>query len=145
MAGDRKARILVVDGDPAICGGCCLMLEEAGYEVSAAEDGISALLQLSTRVPDLIVAGLYPPCMSGFELLPVLNRRFPQIPVVIMTATGTVDSLPADFPHELLHEKAESPESLLKAIADRIRTSPLEESGNTGKKVARAASCPAPS
>jgi CheY-like chemotaxis protein len=54
----------------------------AGYEVRTSEDGFSALVQLRAALPDLIVSDLRMPNMSGFELLSIIRRRFPQIPVI---------------------------------------------------------------
>jgi CheY-like chemotaxis protein len=53
-------------------------------------DGFDALLQLQHRVPDLILSDLNIPQMSGFELLSVVRRRFPEI--LVVASSGAYDS-----------------------------------------------------
>src|ERR1700724_3811521 len=78
-------RILVVDDDPSILQTSILVLENKGYEVRAAKDGFAALAELRRSVPDVIVSDLGMPQMSGFELLSVVRRRFPHIPVIAIS------------------------------------------------------------
>lgn len=69
------------------------LLVSAGYEVSKAEHGFSALLQLRRDVPDLILSDLNMPQMSGFEFLSVVRRRFPDVLVVAMSGTTELPTL----------------------------------------------------
>src|SRR5437016_13843500 len=85
MSNNSKHRILVVDDDPSIRTTVALLLTNKGYDVSTAEDGFDALLQLKTKIPELIVSDLNMPQMSGFEFLSVIRRRFPQVLVVAMS------------------------------------------------------------
>jgi CheY-like chemotaxis protein len=78
----RKSRILVVDDDASIRNVCSALLSCSGYAVDTAEDGFSALLSIKYAVPDLLLSDLNMPHMSGFELLSVVRRRFPQIVVI---------------------------------------------------------------
>jgi CheY-like chemotaxis protein len=82
---DFKYRILVVDDDPMVRETSGLVLMKQGYEVRTSEDGFSALIKLRTALPDLIISDLRMPNMSGFELLSVVRRRFPQIPVIAIS------------------------------------------------------------
>jgi CheY-like chemotaxis protein len=78
-----KFHILVVDDEKSVRESQALLLRASGYDVSMAENGLDALLQLKTpNLPDLIISDLNMPHMSGFELLSVLRRRFPQISVI---------------------------------------------------------------
>jgi len=79
MIESAKGRILVVDDEPSVRESLQSLLTEVGYEVSTAVDGFDALLRLKTFVPDVIISDLNMPQMSGFELLSVLRRRFPEI------------------------------------------------------------------
>jgi CheY-like chemotaxis protein len=81
----RKSRILVVDDDASIRNLCSALLACSGYVVDTAEDGFSALLSIKHAVPDLLLSDLNMPHMSGFELLSVVRRRFPQVVVVAMS------------------------------------------------------------
>ena len=64
--------------------------------MNLARNGFDALLQLkATDIPNLIVSDLNMPEMSGFELLSVLRRRFPQIPVIASSgAYASGDAIP---------------------------------------------------
>lgn len=66
----------------------------AGYDVVAAEDGFRALSQLRKKLPDVVLSDLDMPGMSGFELLSVMRRRFPQISTVAMSGAYVGDELP---------------------------------------------------
>jgi CheY-like chemotaxis protein len=80
-----KFRVLLVDDDPSILQTGAALLASKGYEVLTAADGFLALIQLRQSLPDVIISDLKMPNMSGFELLSVIRRRFPHIPVVAMS------------------------------------------------------------
>src|ERR1035438_6079440 len=86
IAMSEDHRILVVDDEPSIREGIAMLLASHGYNVSTAEHGFDALLQLRSVNPELIVSDLNMPQMSGFDLLSVLGRRFPEILVIAMLA-----------------------------------------------------------
>jgi CheY-like chemotaxis protein len=83
--GISTASILFVDDDPCMREVMALILNEEGYEVSGAEDGLDALIRLRDFVPDLIISDLHMPRMSGVEFLSVVRRRFPAIPVIAIS------------------------------------------------------------
>jgi two-component system, chemotaxis family, chemotaxis protein CheY len=81
------APILVVDDDPAIRSFVQLALEDAGYEVMLATDGVSALAAVRRRQPRLILLDMRMPTMNGWEFTDAYRReRSPHAPIVIMTA-----------------------------------------------------------
>ncbi|HEY0465622.1 MAG TPA: response regulator, partial [Polyangiaceae bacterium] len=86
------ATILVVDDEPAACSALASILKGAGHSVWLASDGQRALEQVELTVPDLILSDLCMPNMSGLDLLRELKRRAIAVPVVLMTASGAVDS-----------------------------------------------------
>ena len=124
MSITSKRRILVVDDEPSILGLMTTLLNGAGYEVSTAHDGFDALLQLRSVTPDIIISDLNMPQMSGFELLSVVRRRFPDIPVVAASgAYEFVDSVPGGVIADAFYAKGQHhPEELLRTVADLIRT-----------------------
>jgi len=85
MPNGFNYRILVVDDEARIRETAALLLSSNGYEVHVAEDGFAALVHLRRSLPDLIISDLRMPNMSGFELLSVIRRRFPQIPVIAIS------------------------------------------------------------
>lgn len=86
MIGQLVRRILLVEDDPLIRKVMSRCLAAEGYEVQTAIDGLDALTKLHAKLPDLIITDLNMPRMSGFELLEVLRKRFPQLPCVAMTS-----------------------------------------------------------
>jgi len=125
MSSPPKKRILIVEDYASIRETMSRLLAAAGYEVSTAEHGFSALLQLKRGAPDLILSDLNMPQMSGFEFLSVVRRRFPEVLVVAMSgAYGAGDAVPGGVIADAFYAKGQNkPEVLLQLIADLFRTS----------------------
>jgi CheY-like chemotaxis protein len=119
-----KHHILVVDDEPSIRQTIRMLLFQVGYDVSTAEDGFDALLQLKTLTPDVIISDLSMPKMSGFEFLSVVRRRFPEIPVIAISgAYESGDLVPGGVIADAFYAKGtHRPDELLRTIADLIRT-----------------------
>lgn len=118
-------RILVVDDDEMVRISCAKVLESKGFEVQTANDGFHALVQLRRAEPNVIISDLRMPNMSGFELLSVVRRRFPHIPVIAISGefNGTAPSgLIADH---FFSKGSYSPEELFLRIADLLERSPF--------------------
>jgi len=88
-----KARILVVDDEERMASVVASALERAGYECEAATSGESALSVLDTREVDAVVTDWKMPGMDGIELLRRIHERRPGLPVVLLTAHGSVPSV----------------------------------------------------
>ncbi|MFP5227821.1 MAG: response regulator transcription factor [Acidobacteriota bacterium] len=116
-------RILIVDDEPAIHEALALLLSAQGYSVGTAEHGFDALLQLRSVNPELIVSDLNMPQMSGFELLSVLRRRFPEILVIAMSgAYESGDHVPGGVIADAFYAKGlHDPQDLIRTVADVIR------------------------
>lgn len=114
-----KKRILVVDNEKIIRDTRALLLRGMGYEVTLAEHGFDALVQLKTPpLPDVIISDLNMPHMSGFEFLSVLRRRFPQISVIASSgAYRSGDLVPGGIIADAFHVKGGPPGALLEIIA----------------------------
>ncbi len=78
-------RILLVDDEPIVCQVGQALLQSKGYEVLCAEDGFQGLAALKRSLPDIIISDLRMPNMNGFEFLSVVRRRFPVIPVIVIS------------------------------------------------------------
>jgi CheY-like chemotaxis protein len=83
------ARVLVVEDSPTQASDERFLLEDAGFDVDVAADGIEALSSLAERLPDLIVTDLQMPRMDGLALVEAVRRRHPSVPVVLVTAHGS--------------------------------------------------------
>ena len=83
-------RILIVDDELNMRLVLKAMLTKAGYDVLVAEDGIAALNILKAEDISVIVTDLKMPKLDGIGLLGRVAREYPAIPVIIITAYGTV-------------------------------------------------------
>ncbi|MGD9329744.1 MAG: sigma-54 dependent transcriptional regulator [Desulfobacterales bacterium] len=83
--------ILVVDDERNYTAVLSAVLEEEGFETCTANSGAEALEILEKEEIDLIVSDMKMPVMDGLALLEQIKQREPQMPVIIMTAHGTVD------------------------------------------------------
>ncbi len=86
-----KARIAVVEDEPAIRRGVVDALKLSGYEVAEAADGHSGLREAQTDGVDLVLLDLLLPKRGGLEVLDELKRTCPTRPVIILTARGGED------------------------------------------------------
>jgi DNA-binding response OmpR family regulator len=84
-----KARIVVVEDEPAIRRGVSDALRLSGYDVTEAADGHHGLIEGSADGVDLILLDLMLPKKDGLEVLSELRRSCPTRPVIILTARGT--------------------------------------------------------
>ena len=126
MASEGFAyRVLVVDDDPAILQVSSFVFKAQGYEVRTATDGFHVLVELRHSKPDVIVSDLTMPNMSGFELLSVVRRRFPHIPVIAISGEFHGQS-PSGLIADAFFSKGQyAPEELFEKIAELIEQSPL--------------------
>jgi CheY-like chemotaxis protein len=108
--------ILIAEDDPSVRASLEQVCFALGYRVRTANNGLKALAALREQVPDILISDLYMPGMSGFELLSIVNRRFPGIRVVAMSGalgdTGLLSGLSADA----FYQKGAGIPALLKAL-----------------------------
>lgn len=85
-----KPIVLVADDDPSILEILKLGFRTKGYEVITASDGKSAIQAIEQNRPDLLVLDIEMPHLTGIDVLRHLRKDWPALPVVIMTAYGTI-------------------------------------------------------
>jgi CheY-like chemotaxis protein len=126
MSEKQQTRILVAEDDPSVRQTVSVMLKRSGYDVTTAVDGFDALLRLQDQVPDLILSDLNMPAMSGFELLSVVRRRFPQVVAVATSGAYSSGSVPPGVIADAFYAKGrENSSNLLKVIAEALRKGPI--------------------
>jgi two-component system response regulator GlrR len=86
----RKARILVVDDDPGLLRLLTIRLRAENYEVEPVENGVLALAAASRFRPDLVISDLRMDQLDGIGLLKELQKRWPGLKVILLTAHGTI-------------------------------------------------------
>jgi CheY-like chemotaxis protein len=118
-------RILIVEDEPRLREVAKLVLESQGYEVHTAEDGFEALIALKRSLPDIIISDLSMPNMNGFELLSVVRRRFPTIPVIVISGKFSQLTLPESVLADAFFAKGQyKPEALFEKILALLRELP---------------------
>src|SRR3984957_5806456 len=118
----EKASLLIVDDDVSIRNSLAVILGEAGYIVRLTADGFSALVELRSGIPDIILSDLNMPGMSGFELLSVVRRRFPSIRLIAMSGMFSGDGVPPGVAADAFYEKGTNLGSLLQIIEAMARS-----------------------
>lgn len=79
------ARILVIDDEPVLRITFRHILEEEGYEVFDAEDGLAGVEVCRQSRPDLVITDMMMPRQEGSETVAILTREFPAMPVIAMS------------------------------------------------------------
>ena len=85
-----QAEILLVDDDPDLLQLIALRLSSAGYRVSTAASSEEALGKLAARRPDVVITDLRMDGMDGLALFDRIRSDAPSLPVILLTAHGTV-------------------------------------------------------
>jgi CheY-like chemotaxis protein len=127
MSGrEFQTRVLVVDDEPIILETMSAILEGEGFAVRTAEDGFAALLVLRQTPPDIIISDLRMPNMSGFELLSVVRRRFPHIPVIAISGEYIAAGMPPGLLMDVFLQKGGyTQQQLFDSIRHLIADSPI--------------------
>src|ERR1700730_3330464 len=88
-----RHRILVADDDAATRHGISRLLENAGFEVSEASDGIAALNAIQEKQFDLVFLDIWMPHLSGLEVLARIRRGTSRDKVIVTTSDDTSETL----------------------------------------------------
>src|SRR5438105_3655897 len=86
-----RARIVVIEDEPAIRRGVVDALRASGYEATEAADGVRGLEEAIRQGIDLVLLDLLLPKRDGLEVLRELRRIRPTLPVIVLTARGSED------------------------------------------------------
>ena len=90
MLQPELAHVLVVDDDPDLLRLLSMRLRASGYRVSAVDSAESALARVATERPDLVLSDVRLPGRDGLALFDELRARHPALPVILLTAHGTI-------------------------------------------------------
>jgi DNA-binding NtrC family response regulator len=88
---NSAGRILVVDDEPNAVKVLSAILVNDGYDVSEATDAKSAIRAVADKDIDLVITDIKMPGMNGMQLFKYLNKTYPDIPIIFLTAFGTVE------------------------------------------------------
>lgn len=85
------AKILTIDDEPVIRKTFVAYLEDSGFEVIEAENGLEGIAICRREHPDLVLCDIMMPEMDGLEVLSVLSRELPEIPVIVVSGMGRLN------------------------------------------------------
>ncbi|MFC4281198.1 sigma 54-interacting transcriptional regulator, partial [Thalassotalea piscium] len=129
---DTKEKVLIVDDDPSLLRLLGIRLTAAGYQIESAESAKQALGILKSFQPQLVISDLRMEGMDGMALFEKIRQQYPSLPVIIMTAHGTIpDAINATKQgvFSFLTKPFESQE-LLDTVKQAIRLQPLSSTNN---------------
>jgi len=87
-----KTKILIVDDDVDALALMEELFENKGYNPVTATNGLEALKLIQDDEPDMVITDIRMPGMDGMQLLAELSKRYPYIPVIMITAHGTIEA-----------------------------------------------------
>jgi two-component system nitrogen regulation response regulator NtrX len=122
-------RVLVVDDEESILRSLRGVLEDEGFEVIVAATGEQALEAVEKEDPDLMLLDVWLPGIDGLETLEKTRRRFPDLPVVMMSGHGTIETAVKATRLGALDfvEKPLNLDKVLLCVDNALRASRLEE------------------
>lgn len=137
MAQASEKTVLVVDDEPDVRDFIATCLEDAGFQVKTAVDGVDALEKIEASIPDLMTLDMVMPRRSGLSLMRKLrkNDKWKEIPVIVITAHAQ-DEFASEDVKELLvafeakqqprhiMEKPITPPKLIDAVSEILEVSP---------------------
>ena len=85
-------QVLVADDEENLRRVLKAQLQHDGYEVHSVGDGAAALDAMSEHHIDVLITDLRMPKLDGMKVLKTVSDRFPHVPVIMITAHGTVDT-----------------------------------------------------
>ncbi len=89
------ARLLIIDDDVAACDAISATLTSRGFEVVSANSGAAALELLEREEVDAVITDLHMPGMTGIELCQRAHKSWPDLPIVLVTAFGSMETVVA--------------------------------------------------
>src|SRR5215468_6120712 len=124
-----KGSILVVDDESEIREGLELLLKTEGYQVSMADTGQSGMSRLGEQPYDLLLLDVSLPDRNGIDLLREIRTRDPHLPIVLITAYGSIEMARAAFKNGAMDyiTKPWSNDELLAQVAQAVEAHRLRE------------------
>jgi DNA-binding response OmpR family regulator len=135
--------ILIIDDEPDVRESVGQVLQDAGYEVRMAVDGLAGIEACRVRRPDLVITDLIMPKGHGFDAITLIRREHPGLRIIAISGGGNF--WPAEYQGEAISTNAYLA-AALKFGADAILTKPFDRKTLLAevRKWLPAASTPAP-
>ncbi|WP_417492675.1 sigma-54-dependent transcriptional regulator [Maricaulis sp.] len=119
--------VLIVDDDPTQRRLLQAVIEKQGYRVETAESGDAALDRVAASPVDVMLLDLIMPGMDGMETLEAVKKRLPDLPVIVLTASGGIETVVAAMRAGALDffVKPASPERIAVSIRNALKVQNL--------------------
>jgi len=117
-----KANVLIAEDDPSVLQSLDQVLSTLGYVVRTVTDGLQAVAALREQVPDVLLSDLNMPGMSGYELLSIVNRRFPGVRAVAMSGAYGGSEIPPGLAADAFYQKGCGVATLINAMEKALKT-----------------------
>ena len=89
---NKQTHVVLVDDDAGLREITALQLESAGFRVTACPGGAEGISALEDHLPDVLLTDLKMPGIGGMQVLAAARRLDPELPVIVLTAFGSVDT-----------------------------------------------------
>lgn len=86
MNSDKK--ILIIEDDELIIKILKFILNKEGYQLSVVMDGLSAVEQIHSINPDMVITDLMLPYKSGLEVIRFVKENFEKTPIIVLSSLG---------------------------------------------------------
>jgi CheY-like chemotaxis protein len=96
------------------------LLAHWGYATRTAQNGLAALVEIYRAKPDILLSDLEMPGMNGYELLSIVRRLHPEVPLVAMSGGYNGDGVPAGVTADAFYAKGAGPSSRLRVLLGKV-------------------------
>lgn len=136
MIVGNRPKVLLVEDERTLAGIIADTLEDEGFKVVLASDGVEGLKRFNMDNPDLVIADVMLPRMDGFEMARTIRNRSEIVPILFLTARSSLNDVVEGFElggNDYLRKPFQMKELVLRAkvLAKKV----MGESCNTGRHV----------
>lgn len=86
-----SAKLLIIDDDNVVRASVAAYLEDSGFEVFQAGNGVQGLAAFQTHQPDLVICDLRMPQMDGLELIQRVSALDAEVPIIVLSGAGVMN------------------------------------------------------
>ena len=117
-----RLKLLIVDDEASIRTSLSNIFTMRGHHVRSSADASSALSEIERDIPDVLLSDLNMAGMSGYELLVMVRRHFPDVQVIAMSAAYLGDEVPPAVAADAFYAKGRSNPDVLVQMVDAMRS-----------------------
>jgi CheY-like chemotaxis protein len=119
---DRPGKLLIVDDDISIRNSLSLIFSKLGYRVRSAEGAFSALSEIRSEIPDVLLSDVNMAHLPNLEFLLVVRRWFPSIRVIAIGEALSSNRVPPGVAADAAYQKCPNPTLLIEFVDEMTQT-----------------------